>query len=142
MVLVVALGKPTIEVPDGTGEDFFAQADDPQGFFDNLPEQHSSETGLATANGAPGSEPATPMADSNHVTPENVEREDEIQKALFVGNYDAAVDACFKAGRLADALLIANMGGAELCKRTMHRYMRRNPRPYMQVGRCRWHTLL
>lgn len=64
---------------------------------------------------------------------EGAEREDDIQKALFVGNYEGAVDTCFKAGRLADALLVANIGGAELFKKTMHRYMRRNPRPYMAV---------
>jgi hypothetical protein len=60
-------------------------------------------------------------------------QEEEIQKAIFVGNYDGAVDTCLKAGRLADALLIANIGGAELFKKTMQRYMRRNPRPYMAV---------
>jgi hypothetical protein len=65
---------------------------------------------------------------------EGAEREDDIQKALFVGNYEGAVDTCFKAGRLADALLVANIGGAELFKKTMHRYMRRNPRPYMAVS--------
>jgi protein transport protein SEC31 len=80
-----------------------------------------------------GSEPPTPLADANSV-PESAEREDEIQKALFVGQYDAAVDCCFKAGRLADALLIANIGGPDLFKKTMHRYMRRNPRPYMAVS--------
>jgi protein transport protein SEC31 len=61
-------------------------------------------------------------------------QEEEIQKAIFVGNYDGAVDTCLKAGRLADALLIANIGGAELFKKTMQRYMRRNPRPYMAVS--------
>lgn len=61
-------------------------------------------------------------------------QEDEIQKAIFVGNYDSAVDTCLKVGRLADALLIANIGGSELFKKTMHRYMRRNPRPYMSVS--------
>jgi hypothetical protein len=61
------------------------------------------------------------------------ENEEEIQRALFVGNYDAAVEACFKASRMADALLIANIGGPELYKRAMSRYMRKQPRPYMQV---------
>jgi len=65
-------------------------------------------------------------------------QEEEIQKAIFVGNYDGAVDTCLKAGRLADALLIANIGGAELFKKTMQRYMRRNPRPYMAVSADRW----
>ncbi len=62
------------------------------------------------------------------------EGEEDIQRALFVGNYDAAVEACFRAGRMADALLIANIGGAELYKKAMGRYMRKQPRPYMQVG--------
>jgi hypothetical protein len=61
-------------------------------------------------------------------------QEDDIQKAIFVGNYEGAVDTCLKVGRLADALLVANIGGPELFKRTMQRYMRRNPRPYMAVS--------
>lgn len=61
------------------------------------------------------------------------DREEEIQKAIFVGNYEAAVDICFKAGRVADALLIANIGGSDLYKRAMHRYMKQHPHPYMQV---------
>jgi Sec23-binding domain of Sec16 len=60
-------------------------------------------------------------------------QEDDIQRAIFVGNYEGAVDTALKVGRLADALLIANIGGPELFKRTMARYMRRNPRPYMAV---------
>jgi len=135
-------GRPTVEVPPA--EDFFNQQEDPQGFFDNLPEQPLQATSSLGASAgqshhaghhaadANGSEPPTPMADANSV-PESAEREDEIQKALFVGQYDTAVDCCFKAGRLADALLIANIGGPELFKKTMHRYMRRNPRPYMAV---------
>ncbi|KAF8071322.1 SEC31B [Scenedesmus sp. PABB004] len=152
-----AAGKPVIEVPGG--EDFFNQADDPHGFFDSLPDQPSGDHGAAAAAavaaggglagtsslgggggsmGAAGlsnggaSEPATPMGDPNHV-PEGAEREDDIQKAIFVGNYEGAVDTCLKVGRLADALLIANIGGGELFKKTMARYMRRNPRPYMAV---------
>jgi protein transport protein SEC31 len=63
-----------------------------------------------------------------------ISQEDDIQKAIFVGNYEGAVDTCLKVGRLADALLVANIGGPELFKRTMQRYMRRNPRPYMAVS--------
>lgn len=146
-------GKPSIELP--SGEDFFNQQehDNPEGFFDSLPDhptppadytpsgmsaggldpnRRASSLGGAAANGITG-EPSTPMGiDPNHI-PEGAEREEEIQKAIFVGNYDGAVDTCLKAGRLADALLIANIGGAELFKKTMQRYMRRNPRPYMAV---------
>jgi hypothetical protein len=74
-------GKPVIEVP-GAAEDFFNQADDPHGFFDSLPEQPSGDAAAAAAAAAGGmssggaaglsnggviSEPATPMADANHV---------------------------------------------------------------------------
>eukprot|EP00775_Hariotina_reticulata_P008692 gene8692-8873_t len=142
--LNMADGKPMVEVPEE--QDFFAQQDDPHGFFDSLPDQPSADVTAAAgfgatnssslvptlSNGGALSEPPTPMADPNHV-PEGAEREDEIQKAIFVGNYEGAVDTCLKTGRLADALLIANIGGNELFKKTMHRYMRRNPRPYMAV---------
>jgi hypothetical protein len=73
------------------------------------------------------------MSHISHMSHFSHLQEEEIQKAIFVGNYDGAVDTCLKAGRLADALLIANIGGAELFKKTMQRYMRRNPRPYMAV---------
>lgn len=39
----------------------------------------------------------------------SLEHEDEIQRAMIAGNYEAAVESCFKANRLADALLIANI---------------------------------
>jgi hypothetical protein len=82
-VLPPQTGKPVIEVP-GAAEDFFNQADDPHGFFDSLPEQPSGDAAAAAAAAAGGSmssggaaglsnggasfsEPATPMADANHV---------------------------------------------------------------------------
>lgn len=78
--------------------------------------------------------PEAPCLTCNSHIPHFQEHEDEITRALLVGNYSAAADAALAAGRMADALLVANLGGADLFKRTMQRYMRRNPRPYMQVG--------
>lgn len=87
-------GKPSIEVP--SGEDFFNQHehDNPEGFFDSLPDhptppadytpsgmsaggldpnRRASSLGGAAANGITG-EPSTPMAmDPNHI-PEGAER--------------------------------------------------------------------
>ncbi len=87
-------GKPSIEVP--SGEDFFNQHehDNPEGFFDSLPDhptppadytpsgmsaggldpnRRASSLGGAGANGITG-EPSTPMAmDPNHI-PEGAER--------------------------------------------------------------------
>lgn len=86
-------GKPSIEVP--SGEDFFNQHehDNPEGFFDSLPDhptppadytpsgmsgggldpQHRSSSLGGGANGILG-EPSTPLAiDPNHI-PEGAER--------------------------------------------------------------------
>jgi hypothetical protein len=87
-------GKPSIELP--SGEDFFNQHehDNPEGFFDSLPDhptppadytpsgmsaggldpnRRASSLGGAAANGITG-EPSTPMGmDPNHI-PEGAER--------------------------------------------------------------------
>jgi protein transport protein SEC31 len=57
----------------------------------------------------------------------------EIQRALVVGNYSAAVAACMRAARLGDALVLASVGGTELWLRTQAEYMRLSRRPYMKV---------
>lgn len=114
-------GKPTIEVPG------YDQVDDPD-FFDKLPEQGINLDAITSPVGAP-EEPAV----ENGVPEQHGELEDEIQSALFVGNYDSAVESCFKAGRHADALLIANICGSELYKKAMCRFMKLHPRPYMQI---------
>lgn len=116
--------KPSIQVP---GEDLTAQ-DDPN-FFDNLPEQRPPPPPVPVAPGTEEADKEEPIA----IPDVNNEHEEEIQRALFVGNYEAAVEGCLRAARMADALLIANIGGADLYKRTMQRYMQRNPKPYMQV---------
>jgi hypothetical protein len=51
--------------------------------------------------------------------------EAEVQKALVVGNYGAAVDACLAADRFTDALLLASMGGGDLWARAQVRLSRR-----------------
>eukprot|EP00955_Chlamydomonas_euryale_P108306 365838-Chlamydomonas_euryale.AAC.2 len=38
-----------------------------------------------------------------------VEADVSVQRALIAGNAEAAVDACFASGRMADALVIANV---------------------------------
>lgn len=45
-----------------------------------------------------------------------------IQDALVVGNFEAAVECCFRTGNLADALILASCGGAELWQKTQNRY--------------------
>ena len=59
-----------------------------------------------------------------------------VQSALVVGNYEAAVEACIAAGRVADALLLAAVGGfnSDLWARTQRWYLNRSKRPFIQVG--------
>jgi hypothetical protein len=84
-------------------DDFFNQGDSPEGFFDNIPDApppvpspapDARDPRGASANGGP-SEPATPLGDGMAVAAA-AEGEEDIQKALFVGNYDGAVEVCFK----------------------------------------------
>ena len=48
--------------------------------------------------------------------------EKAIQDALVVGNFEAAVECCFRTGNLADALILASCGGDDLWQKTRVRY--------------------
>jgi protein transport protein SEC31 len=56
-----------------------------------------------------------------------------IKRSLLVGQFESAVDCCIKAGRLADALLLATCGGAELWQKTQEKYFEMQKRPFMKV---------
>lgn len=59
--------------------------------------------------------------------------EEEIQRALFVGNYDRALETCIGAKRYSDALIIAAMMGGDAWEKTRARVMSDQPRPYMRI---------
>eukprot|EP01127_Copromyxa_protea_P009478 TRINITY_DN2246_c0_g2_i1.p1 TRINITY_DN2246_c0_g2~~TRINITY_DN2246_c0_g2_i1.p1 ORF type:complete len:610 (-),score=126.11 TRINITY_DN2246_c0_g2_i1:30-1742(-) len=46
-----------------------------------------------------------------------------VTKCLLVGNFECAVDCCFRVGRISDALVLAFIGGTELLKKTQQRYL-------------------
>ena len=58
-----------------------------------------------------------------------------VKEALMVGNFEAAIDCCFRTGNLADALVLASCGGAELWAKTQERYLEsQSPkRPFLSV---------
>jgi protein transport protein SEC31 len=58
-----------------------------------------------------------------------------VKKALLVGNFEAAVECCFRTGNLADALILASCGGAELWERTQERYFQseEKKRPFLSL---------
>jgi protein transport protein SEC31 len=58
-----------------------------------------------------------------------------VKQALMVGNFEAAVECCFNTGNLADALVLASCGGAELWAKTQDRYFQSQApkRPFLSV---------
>ena len=58
-----------------------------------------------------------------------------VKDALMVGNFEAAVDCCFRTENLADALVLASCGGAELWAKTQERYFesQKEKRPFLAV---------
>ena len=91
-----------------------------------LSEQGSDTNGAQdTNNGVTSSSSAMSAKDQNLV-----------QRALVVGNFEAAVETCFQTGNLADALLLASCGGAELWAKTQQRYFESSSRPYLSIVRA------
>ena len=58
-----------------------------------------------------------------------------IKDALLVGNFEAAVECCFRCGNLADALVLASCGGADLWQKTQARYFagEEQRRPFLSL---------
>ena len=58
-----------------------------------------------------------------------------MKAALLVGNFEAAVECCFRTGNLADALVLASCGGAELWAKTQERYfeIETKKRPFLSI---------
>ena len=56
-----------------------------------------------------------------------------ICQALLTGNFEAAVDVCFKEERMADGLLLAIAGGPDLFSRTQKRYLEQAKSPLAKV---------
>lgn len=69
--------------------------------------------------------PPAPPVGSAPTPPAPIEMDESVKRALVVGNFPAAVEGCFQRGQLADALLLASCGGAELWEQTRDRYFKR-----------------
>lgn len=72
-----------------------------------------------------------PPEESTDMVLSKTAADDFVQKALTVGDFATAVDACFKVHNYADALLLASCGGAELWSSTQERYLAACARPYV-----------
>ncbi|CAM9169034.1 unnamed protein product [Ectocarpus sp. 6 AP-2014] len=63
------------------------------------------------------------------------EAEAVIKRSLLVGNFEAAVQCCMSTGNMADAMLLASCGGADLWAKTQAQYFAResHQRPFLKV---------
>lgn len=69
------------------------------------------------------------------IPPMSKEAEEIVNQALLVGNFEAAVECCLRAGNLADALVLSSCGGAELWAKTQAQYFAQETakRPFLSV---------
>lgn len=106
-----------------------------------LEEDGNAKTKLPTHLGF--SLPCEDQKDQEHhatYSSENVEEEisdplfdDAIQRSLIVGDYKEAVAHCLSANKMADALVIAHVGGSTLWESTLDKYLKMSNAPYMKV---------
>jgi len=67
--------------------------------------------------------------------PMSAEAEEAVNRSLLVGNFEAAVECCFRSGNMADALVLASCGGAELWAKAQAQYFASevSKRPYLSI---------
>merc|ERR1719491_459172 len=76
------------------------------------------------------------IAESKKATPPmSKDAEKAVNQALLVGDFEAAVQCCFRSGNLADALVLASCGGAELWAKAQARYFASEvgKRPFLSI---------
>ncbi|XP_050283554.1 protein transport protein SEC31 homolog B [Quercus robur] len=113
--------------PTDNGEDFFNNLS-PAG----TPVSTSRGENFATGDTAPDSEQLQQEPDGFE---ESIDPafDDAVQSALIVGDYKGAVAQCISANKMADALVIANVGGASLWESTRDQYFKISRSPYLKV---------
>jgi protein transport protein SEC31 len=111
-------------------------------FFDNLqgvpsplpsPSPKQAVTEAVTEEAAAETEEAADPSLEAVATEDLDDVDTEIKHALFVANYAKAVEICLEADKMADALLIASLGGADLWAKTQKEYVKKNSKGYMKV---------
>ena len=108
--------------------------DDGADFFNNL----STPKGALSPKSVPSIEEActeeTIVHEEEH---DGLDEEDDndraVHHALTIGDFKDAVKQCLLANRMADALVLAHVGGSELWDETLTEYLRKHRRPYRKV---------
>lgn len=114
-------------------------ADDGEDFFNNLPSPKADTPKFTNSNNiGPGH--SAPHAEEITQEPDGLEEsadpsfDDSIQSALVVGDYKGAVAQCISANKIADALVIAHVGGTSLWENTRDQYLKMSRSPYLKVA--------
>ena len=100
------------------------------GFDAETVAQAAKEYAEATPNGGiPPPPPPGKAADMSKAA------EEAVKNALLVGNFEAAVECCFRTENYADALMLASCGGGELWAKTQQRYFESETekRPFLSI---------
>ncbi|XP_024379159.1 protein transport protein SEC31 homolog B isoform X2 [Physcomitrium patens] len=129
--------SPTVSLDDN----ILAGADDGEDFFDRLEvpptptEPSASPTNANDTEDIVEAETEAVVAEpvNDDVNDGDNESDEAIQRALVAGNFKGAVDVCLGAGRMADALIMAAVGGTALWEKTQNEYFQRTKRPYLKV---------
>ena len=132
------------EKPSSLGpSDFIPQqtdtVDDGADFFNNLSTPKASVSPKVIPSIEEVSTEETIVHEEEH--DDGLEEEDEndraVHHALTIGDFKDAVKQCLLANRMADALVLAHVGGSALWDETLTEYLRKHRRPYKKV----WSTL-
>ena len=113
---------------------FFDNGED---FFNNLPSPKAETPVSSASNNFVGD--AVPNEELKQTEDDVLEEsadpafDDAVQRALIVGNYKEAVALCISANKMADALVIAHVGGASLWESTRDQYLKTSRSPYLKV---------
>ncbi|XP_024982530.1 protein transport protein SEC31 homolog B-like isoform X2 [Cynara cardunculus var. scolymus] len=118
----------TFNYPSDNGEDFFNNFPSPKA---DTPVS-TSHNNFAIEESVPAVEDPTKGSDLQEGSADP-SFDDAIQRALVVGDYKGAVAQCIAANKMADALVIAQVGDASLWESTRDQYLKKNASPYLKI---------
>ncbi|KAG9459646.1 hypothetical protein H6P81_004154 [Aristolochia fimbriata] len=124
----------TVEATDGLAESSLP-IDNGEDFFNNLQSPKADSSVTPSGDVLVVESSSVVNGDEAH---ENVEGthsllDGDIQRALVVGDYKMAVSLCVSANRMADALVIAHLGGSSLWESTRDQYLKKSHCSYLKV---------
>ncbi|XP_016449557.2 protein transport protein SEC31 homolog B-like isoform X2 [Nicotiana tabacum] len=118
-------------------ENLMHVTDNGEDFFNNLPSP-KADTPVSTSVSSFAVDESVDVKESQpevDVQEENADTsfDETVQRALVVGDYKGAVAQCISANRMADALVIAHVGGASLWEQTRDQYLKTSQFSYLRV---------